>query len=396
MKKGTQTLRDSAKPGEKPRTMRATPSWRAVAAGLAGVGVLGWAVAMTVVATEYREEAEAWRAKAAQARQSGEVRVADIWRDALQAEADAALAQRRMADAAAETHDALTLSSASLSQQNAALADRVEAAERARDDLERALGRMAAALSETVAELDAVGDVAAELEAARAQDRARFDATLSRLGEAASAALEPLERTLAAAGFDVGGLLEQMRRERSRDGMGGPFIPADGAAATAEGRALDASRMAAVSAELDRLALLSTATQRMPFAVPVTNPRFTSGFGARRDPLNGRRSLHNGLDMAGPVGTPILSPGEGFVTYAGWRSGYGRVIEIDHGFGVRTMYAHLRRWRVEKGARVVRGDRLGDMGSSGRSTGSHLHYEIHVNGRPVNPKRFIEAARDVL
>ena len=390
-------MRDSAEPGEKPRKARVTASWRAIAAGLAGVGVLGWAVAMTVAAIDYRADAEAWRAKAAQARQTGELRVADVWRDALQAEADAALAQRRMADAAAETHDALTLSSASLSQQNAALAERVAAAERARDDLERALGRMADALSDTVAELDAADDAAAELQAARAQDRARFDATLSRLGEAAAAALAPLERTLAAAGFDVDGLLDQLRRERRGDGMGGPFIPLDDArAATGQGLALEAGRMAAVSAELDRLALLSTATRRMPFAVPVTNPRFTSGFGARRDPLNGRRSLHNGLDMAGPVGTPILSPGEGVVVFAGWRSGFGRVVEVDHGFGVRTVYAHLRRWRVEKGAQIRRGDRLGDMGSSGRSTGSHLHYEIHVNGRPVNPKRFIEAARDVL
>jgi len=390
-------LRESARPGEKPRSARAAISWRAITARLAAVCVLGWAAGATVIAVDYRADAEAWRAKAAQARQNGELRVADIWRDALQAEADAALAQRRMADAAAETHDALTLSSASLSQQNAALAARVAAAERARDDLERALGRMAAALSDTVAELDAADDAAAELLAARAQDRARFDATLSRLGAAAAAALAPLEKSLAAAGFDVDGLLDQMRRERTADGMGGPFIPVDDAgAATAEGLALDAGRMAAVSAELDRLALLSTATRRMPFAVPVTNPRFTSGFGARRDPLNGRRSLHNGLDMAGPVGTPILSPGEGVVVFTGWRSGFGRVVEVDHGFGVRTVYAHLRRWRVEEGAQVVRGDRLGDMGSSGRSTGSHLHYEIHVNGRPVNPKRFIEAARDVL
>jgi murein DD-endopeptidase MepM/ murein hydrolase activator NlpD len=100
--------------------------------------------------------------------------------------------------------------------------------------------------------------------------------------------------------------------------------------------------------------------------------------------------------MAGPVGTPIYSPGEGVAVFVGWRNGYGRVIEVDHGFGVRTIYAHLRRFRVAKGARVTAGQRIADMGSSGRSTGSHLHYEIHVQGRPVDPRRFIEAARHVL
>jgi murein DD-endopeptidase MepM/ murein hydrolase activator NlpD len=232
---------------------------------------------------------------------------------------------------------------------------------------------------------------------------------LDDVARAAAIGIAPLETMLARTGVDVDAMLAALRREAAaaisgdvelgpaRPGAaGGPFIPADGSPDAAIAPPSLTRRAAAVTQELDRLALLTAAAHRLPFAIPVRNPRFTSGFGVRRDPLNGRRSRHEGLDMAGPVGTPIYSPGEGVAVFVGWRNGYGRVIEVDHGFGVRTIYAHLRRFHIEKGARVTAGQRIADMGSSGRSTGSHLHYEIRVQGRPVDPKRFIEAARHVL
>ena len=105
--------------------------------------------------------------------------------------------------------------------------------------------------------------------------------------------------------------------------------------------------------------------------------------------------MHNGSDFAGPTGTPIYTTADGVVTYAGWQSGYGRLVKIQHEFGIETRYAHMSRIRVVEGQRVSRGDRIGDMGNTGRSTGTHLHYEVRIGGRPVNPMKFIKAGRDV-
>jgi murein DD-endopeptidase MepM/ murein hydrolase activator NlpD len=117
--------------------------------------------------------------------------------------------------------------------------------------------------------------------------------------------------------------------------------------------------------------------------------RMTSGFGTRW----GR--LHAGLDFAAPIGTPIYATADGVVTEAGWSSGYGRMIKIQHEFGIETRYAHLNAIRVDVGQRVSRGERIGDMGNSGRSTGPHLHYEIRVGGQAVNPMIYIRAGTDV-
>ena len=117
--------------------------------------------------------------------------------------------------------------------------------------------------------------------------------------------------------------------------------------------------------------------------------RFTSGFGMRW----GR--LHAGTDFAASHGTPIYATADGVVTHATWLSGYGRLIKIQHEFGIETRFAHLSRIRVQVGERVSKGQRIGDMGNTGRSTGTHLHYEVRVGGKPVNPMNFIKAARDV-
>jgi murein DD-endopeptidase MepM/ murein hydrolase activator NlpD len=105
--------------------------------------------------------------------------------------------------------------------------------------------------------------------------------------------------------------------------------------------------------------------------------------------------MHNGTDFAGPHGTPIYSTADGVVKKASWQSGYGRMVTIQHEFGIETRYAHLSKIRVKPGQRVSRGERIGDMGNTGRSTGTHLHYEVRVGGRPVNPMTYIKAARNV-
>ena len=152
----------------------------------------------------------------------------------------------------------------------------------------------------------------------------------------------------------------------------------------------DGERANAILNSMDRINLYRIAAQRAPFAVPVRDAyRFTSGFGTRW----GR--LHAGTDFAAPIGTPIYATADGVVTEAGWHSGYGRLITIQHEFGIETRYAHLNAMRVSIGQRVSRGDRIGDMGNSGRSTGPHLHYEIRVGGTPVNPMTYIRAGTDV-
>ena len=125
-------------------------------------------------------------------------------------------------------------------------------------------------------------------------------------------------------------------------------------------------------------------------AMPVKSAfRYTSPFGRRW----GR--LHAGIDMAGPVGTPIYATGEGVVIFAGWQRGYGNLIKIQHELGTETRYGHLNSIAVRQGQRVSRGDTIGGMGSTGRSTGTHLHYEIRVGGRPINPMTYIRAAQNV-
>jgi murein DD-endopeptidase MepM/ murein hydrolase activator NlpD len=115
----------------------------------------------------------------------------------------------------------------------------------------------------------------------------------------------------------------------------------------------------------------------------------TSGFGYRRDPFTGRRTEHDGLDIVAPYGTPVVATADGKVIYSGWKSNWGRVVEIDHGNGLVTFFAHLRSTSVEVGATVTRGQQVGRLGSSGRSTGAHLHYGVKRKGSWVNPRSYI-------
>lgn len=123
----------------------------------------------------------------------------------------------------------------------------------------------------------------------------------------------------------------------------------------------------------------------MPAGSPLRSSRVTSSFGNRRHPISGGWRLHAGVDMAASRGTPIYATGSGTVRYAGWRGGYGLLVVVDHGDGVETRYAHMSQLGTSVGRKVRQGDVLGRVGSTGRSTGNHLHYETRVNGVPVNP-----------
>lgn len=170
-------------------------------------------------------------------------------------------------------------------------------------------------------------------------------------------------------------------------GQGGPLI-------RARSRSADAfdQKLADLDETLVRWRVLKSAIKDMPLAAPIlTQSRFSSGFGYRRDPFNGHRAFHAGIDFADELGTKIYATGAGVVTFSGRRGPYGRLIEIDHGSGFRTRYAHLNAIHVEAGETVKLGQHIGDMGTTGRSTGVHLHYEILHRGEQVDPLPFIEA-----
>lgn len=127
----------------------------------------------------------------------------------------------------------------------------------------------------------------------------------------------------------------------------------------------------------------------VPSGRPVKGAWISSGYGYRKDPVTGKRRLHRGMDFAGRIGTPVKAVAAGVVDYSGRSSGYGLLIEIDHGQGVSTRYAHNKRLLVKAGDVVQRGDRISLLGSTGKSTGPHLHFEVRKNGKAVNPKKFV-------
>lgn len=128
----------------------------------------------------------------------------------------------------------------------------------------------------------------------------------------------------------------------------------------------------------------------IPSAKPVNlGISLSSGFGVRSDPFRGGAAMHSGVDIPGPVGTPIYATADGVVVRTGWVGGYGNLVELEHGEGIQTRYGHLSQIVATPGSRVKRGQLIGMMGSTGRSTGSHLHYEVRLGGRAVNPTHFL-------
>lgn len=128
----------------------------------------------------------------------------------------------------------------------------------------------------------------------------------------------------------------------------------------------------------------------IPSARPVEIVTTSSGFGVRSDPFKGTAAMHAGVDMPGPLGTPIYATADGIVNRAAWVGGYGNLVELNHGQNIQTRYGHLSAILVQPGQRVKRGQLIGRMGSTGRSTGSHLHYEVRLEGRAVNPMPFLQ------
>lgn len=179
--------------------------------------------------------------------------------------------------------------------------------------------------------------------------------------------------------------------------QGGPFISLADHEALAGGAGDSGfgKQLYRVSQNLRTLADLEETIAQMPLAEPLVSYRKTSSYGSRRDPFNGRMAFHSGEDLAAPYGERVYAPGAGTVSFAGWRGGYGRIVEIDHGNGFRTRYGHLGRMDVKTGQKVAFREIIGRVGSSGRSSGPHLHYEVWFDGIVRNPSKFIEAGHYV-
>jgi murein DD-endopeptidase MepM/ murein hydrolase activator NlpD len=188
------------------------------------------------------------------------------------------------------------------------------------------------------------------------------------------------------------GLNPDSLASQAQAGMGGPFIPFFGKGK----KSVSDPRFARLADALQRMDSMESALAGIPTSMPAAVMLMSSGFGYRHDPFTGAGAMHAGLDFKGPIGTPILAAANGKVTYAGVMSGYGNCMEITHANGLVTRYAHLSGFNVSLGQQVKRGVQIARMGSTGRSTGSHLHFEVRLNGQAVNPLKFLEGNPDVL
>lgn len=256
-----------------------------------------------------------------------------------------------------------------------------------------ALERTAAERDQVIADAQDALLQADELTQEIALMRDQNDTIFRQLEEAMAVSVAPLDKMFRSAGMPTDSIIETVRRGYS--GQGGPLTPLTFSTRSEEPTA-DTLRANRLLNQMDQLNLYRIAAEKAPFANPVKSAfRFTSNFGYRRDPKTGGRRMHSGVDFAAGRGTPLYATADGVIVHAGWSSGYGRLVKIQHEFGIETRYAHLSKLRVKVGQRVSRGQRIGDMGASGRVTGVHLHYEVRIGGRAVNPMIYIKAANDV-
>jgi murein DD-endopeptidase MepM/ murein hydrolase activator NlpD len=238
------------------------------------------------------------------------------------------------------------------------------------------------AAAEAVAKISAVMPEASALARLEARQLA-YAERLTRYADRRAARAESALRQL--------GLNPRTVLAAARTAQGGPFEKLS----TARDGSLD-PRFERLVLSLARMSALEDGLDSVPQVMPADMRMISSGFGYRRDPFTGRPAMHAGLDFRGPAGSPIRAAADGRVAFVGTRQGYGKVVEISHGNGLLTRYAHMSAWKSRVGQEVEAGDVIGLIGSTGRSTGPHLHFEVRINGRAVNPRPFLETAPHVL
>jgi len=229
------------------------------------------------------------------------------------------------------------------------------------------------------------------LESKLASNEKNQKQTINQLLSRTNTYISGLEKVIVTSGLNPDKLIYGNKAPPT--GRGGPFIPAINGK---DEKSVELkTSLTSLRGNLSYWEALQDVMKRLPLASPVDSYYITSAYGKRRDPVNKRWASHYGLDMGAAFNTRVYAPAPGTVVYAGWKGKYGKYIEIDHGAGVRTRYAHLNKILVKKGQSVNFRDKIGLVGSTGRSTGSHLHYETIYRGKSQNPSKFFKAGRYV-
>jgi murein DD-endopeptidase MepM/ murein hydrolase activator NlpD len=305
-----------------------------------------------------------------------------------------AVTAREMARMAAQV-EALKVDSAALKGQVQTTAERIEARQRFLDALlsGKARGPELAGLLPPAGRARLSGQAAevAGVLAPFAALEARQLALVDKASATAETRLRDADAILRRLGLSQSRFIAQ---SSLRTGLGGPFVPArDSLGTGAQG---PDPRFAELYMNWQRVAQLEEAMAAIPAFRPVENATPTSGYGFRYDPFSGRGAMHAGIDLAGRHGEPVRASAAGRVVRAERFGAYGLAVDVDHGHGIMTRYAHLSRIDVAPGDEVSAGDRIGGMGSTGRSTGTHLHFEVRIDGQPVNPRPYLDTASYVL
>lgn len=235
-----------------------------------------------------------------------------------------------------------------------------------------------------------------ELEQRLSDLKSSQQALINRVQDRTQVSVGEMESMVKLTGLDLGSLLRQT--DAAETGQGGPLVSLNSAKSANEFNGMgDEFENSVLELELglSRWEGLQQVLQTLPLTPPADNYYLSSGFGKRRDPFTKRWAMHSGLDFAGPFKTLVRATAAGVVTYAARKGPYGRFVEIDHGLGIKTRYAHLHKILVKKGEKVKFRQKIGMMGSTGRSTGSHVHYEVLFKGRSQDPEKFLKAGRYV-
>lgn len=270
-----------------------------------------------------------------------------------------------------------------ISNQNFSLADNLSTAE---SDLQKALAGRNKALYEGTRMSRRIKNLEGRLtELQKTEENA-----IQRLTDSTATYIKTMKKVVSVAGLDIKKLLTGI--DLLTAAQGGPFIAAG--SGNLPGNEMRES-LANLDLHLSRWEALQGIMKRIPLAPPLNAYYVTSGFGKRRDPINRRWAAHYGLDLGGPFKSSVYSTAPGVVSFAGWKGKYGKLVEIDHGAGLKTRYGHLNKYSVKKGQKIKFHQKIGWLGSTGRSTGAHLHYEVVFRGKAMNPIKFIKAGRYV-
>jgi len=306
--------------------------------------------------------------------------------------------QQQLASAQ-QQHDGDVAQIGSLDGQIVALQSTIDSTSQDKTDLARQVEQNERAVATLVAQRAALQSTRADLSqsisglkerlASLQENQAEF---VSSLAERTRSNMAEMEKTVEMTGLNMDKLLQ--KADDTHSGQGGPFIPAPTTAQDENEQKLMMS-VATLDGEVGRWEKLQVILRSLPLTAPVDHYYISSSFGERVDPINGEKAIHEGVDMVGALRSEVLATAPGTVVFAGWQTGYGQVVEIDHGFGVHTFYAHLDSISVKKGQTVDYRDILGLLGTTGRSSGPHVHYEVRYDNRPLDPMGFLKAGRYV-